>query len=86
MPSLVTSSVLLWATLGCFWASHDRPDTFWTPVHMAICLGGILGGVTCGWLIIKNTFLNPLKSQRNGSASGSFGELSTPIDQLFALG
>lgn len=30
---------------------------------MAIYLGGVLGGVTCGWLVIKNTFFTPSDTQ-----------------------
>ena len=46
--------------LGILWdISWHRTigrDTFWTPAHMAIYLGGLLGGLTCGWLVIKTTF------------------------------
>jgi hypothetical protein len=30
-------------------------DTFWTPAHMAIYLGGVLAGLSCGWLAVKTT-------------------------------
>ena len=38
------------------WHRTIGRDTFWTPAHMAIYLGGLLGGLTCGWLVIKTTF------------------------------
>src|SRR5216110_1317532 len=38
------------------WHRTIGRDTFWTPAHMAIYLGGILGGLTCGWLVIRTTF------------------------------
>jgi hypothetical protein len=31
-------------------------DTFWTPAHMMIYLGGTLPGCICGWLVLENTF------------------------------
>ena len=31
-------------------------DTFWTPAHMAIYLGGVLAGLSGGWLALKTTF------------------------------
>ncbi len=31
-------------------------DTFWTPAHMMIYLGGALPGCVCGWLVLKTTF------------------------------
>jgi hypothetical protein len=38
------------------WHRTIGRDTFWTPAHMAIYLGGLLGGLTCGWLVIRTTF------------------------------
>lgn len=31
-------------------------DTFWTPAHLLIHLGGSLGGFLCGWLCLDATF------------------------------
>ena len=46
--------------LGVFWdISWHRTigrDTFWTPAHLAIYLGGILGGLMAAWLILGTTF------------------------------
>lgn len=39
------------------WHRTIGRDTFWTPAHLAIYLGGVLGGLTCGWLVIRTTFL-----------------------------
>src|SRR5215468_10466909 len=38
------------------WHRTIGRDTFWTPAHMAIYLGGLLGGLTCGWLVIRTSF------------------------------
>ena len=38
------------------WHSTIGRDTFWTPAHMMIYLGGSLGGLCCGWRVIQNTF------------------------------
>src|SRR5882762_4488475 len=38
------------------WHRTIGRDTFWTPAHLAISLGGLLGGCTCGWLVIRTTF------------------------------
>lgn len=61
--SWVSRVVVLGATsiiVGILWdISWHRTigrDTFWTPAHMAIYLGGLLGGVTAGWLVIRTTF------------------------------
>src|SRR5215471_15598081 len=39
------------------WHRTIGRDTFWTPAHMAIYFGGLLGGLTCGWLVLRTTFL-----------------------------
>src|SRR6185295_2406530 len=44
---------LLW---DISWHMSIGRDTFWTPAHMAIYLGGVLAGLSCGWLAFKTTF------------------------------
>jgi hypothetical protein len=43
---------LLW---DISWHTTIGRDTFWTPAHMAIYLGGVLAGVSCGFLVLKTT-------------------------------
>ena len=38
------------------WHSTIGRDTFWTPAHLLIHLGGSLAGFCCGWLVLKTTF------------------------------
>lgn len=38
------------------WHSAVGRDTFWTPAHICIHFGGSLGGLVCGWLVLKATF------------------------------
>jgi len=61
--SWVSRIVMIGATsivIGILWdISWHRTigrDTFWTPAHMAIQLGGLLGGLTAGWLVLRITF------------------------------
>src|ERR1700704_4417221 len=46
------------------WHRTIGRDTFWTPAHMAIYLGGLLGGLTCGWLVIRTTFFASPEEQK----------------------
>src|SRR2546423_13282168 len=39
------------------WHSTIGRDTFWTPAHIMTYLGGIIPGLTCGWLAVKTHFL-----------------------------
>ena len=59
----VSRIVMLGATsivVGILWdISWHRTigrDTFWTPAHLAIQLGGLLGGFISGWLVLSTTF------------------------------
>jgi len=38
------------------WHETIGRDTFWTPAHICIQLGALIGGVVCGWLVLKSTF------------------------------
>jgi len=38
------------------WHSAIGRDSFWTPAHICIHVGGTLGGFVCGWLVLKATF------------------------------
>ncbi|HEX5178919.1 MAG TPA: hypothetical protein VFW04_06290 [Gemmatimonadaceae bacterium] len=38
------------------WHSTIGRDTFWTPAHMAIYAGGLIAGLSCGWLVLATTF------------------------------
>ncbi len=37
------------------WHRSIGRDTFWTPAHMAIYLGGTVAGLSCGWVALKTT-------------------------------
>ena len=38
------------------WHSTIGRDTFWTPAHIVTYLGGLIPGLTCGWIAIKTHF------------------------------
>jgi hypothetical protein len=60
-PVLLLALAASCITLGIMWdiSWHETigRDTFWTPAHMVIYLGGALGGCVGGWLAIQATFL-----------------------------
>src|SRR5207302_10810860 len=45
------------------WHRSIGRDTFWTPAHMAIYLGGVLAGLSCGWLALRTTFAGPAQAR-----------------------
>jgi len=50
------TSVIIGVIWDISWHRSIGRDTFWTPAHLAIYLGGALGGGACGWLVLKTTF------------------------------
>jgi hypothetical protein len=59
------------------WHSTNGRDTFWTPAHMMIYLGGLLGGCCSGFLVVKATFFGTAeeraRSVRFWGARGPLG-------------
>lgn len=51
-----SASVIVGVLWDISWHQTIGRDTFWTPAHMAIYLGGVVAGVTCGWLALHTTF------------------------------
>src|ERR1044072_9695566 len=49
-------SVILGVIWDISWHRTIGRDTFWTPAHLAIYLGGIVSGLTCGYVALKTTF------------------------------
>lgn len=59
-PLAATLFAALSITVGIIWdiswhMSIGR-DTFWTPAHMAVYVGGLVGGLANGYLIVRTTF------------------------------
>lgn len=51
-----STSIVIGLLWDISWHMTIGRDTFWTPAHMAIYLGGVLAGLSCGWLALKTTF------------------------------
>ena len=51
-----STSVILGVIWDISWHRTIGRDTFWTPAHLGIYLGGIVSGLTCGWLALHTTF------------------------------
>jgi hypothetical protein len=56
VSALATTSVVVGVIWDISWHRTIGRDTFWTPAHLAIYLGGLLAGLTGGYLILRATF------------------------------
>jgi hypothetical protein len=61
-----STSVLVGVVWDISWHQTIGRDTFWTPAHLAIYLGGVVAGLTCGWLALRTTFA-PSAADRDAS-------------------
>src|SRR5438552_4565707 len=53
---LAVTSSIVGINWDISWHRSIGRDTFWTPAHVAIYLGGVLAGLCCGYLILSTTF------------------------------
>lgn len=53
---VASTSVFVGVQWDISWHRSIGRDTFWTPAHLAIYLGGLVAGLSCGWLVLKTTF------------------------------
>jgi hypothetical protein len=51
-----STCVILGVIWDISWHRSIGRDTFWTPAHLVIYLGGIVAGLTCGWVALSTTF------------------------------
>jgi len=51
-----STSVILGVIWDISWHRTIGRDTFWTPAHIGIYLGGVVAGLTCAWLALRTTF------------------------------
>ena len=51
-----STSVILGVLWDISWHQSIGRDTFWSPPHMAMYLGGVVSGVACGWHVLHTSF------------------------------
>ena len=58
------------------WHSTIGRDTFWTPAHITIHLGGLVPGFTAGWLALRATYFGTAEEK---AASVRLGPFRAPL-------
>jgi hypothetical protein len=71
-----STSVLVGVIWDISWHQSVGRDTFWTPAHVAIYLGGVVAGLTCGFLALRITFAGRADER---AASVRFWGFQAPI-------
>jgi hypothetical protein len=87
LPWYIWSSVLAVTstTFGLYWDISWHigigRDTFWTPAHVAIQLGGVITGLSCAYLIFSTTFTGEIAA---GEPSVKIWGLRGPLGAFIA--
>jgi len=68
---LGTTAVVAGLLWDISWHASIGRDTFWTPAHLAIYVGGLLCGLSAGWLALSTTFAGT--AAERGMAVGFWG-------------
>ncbi|HEX3988516.1 MAG TPA: hypothetical protein VHZ30_03735, partial [Verrucomicrobiae bacterium] len=74
--AFAVACVPLGALWDISWHLSIGRDSFWTPAHMMIYMGGSIPGMVCGWLVLKNTFWS---DPREASATVSVWGFRGPV-------
>jgi hypothetical protein len=77
-PAVVLAAicVMVGAYWDISWHMSIGRDTFWTPAHLLIQAGGLIAGLTSGYVALRTTFGN---DQRARDASVSFWGFRAPL-------
>ena len=51
-----STSIIVGLIWDISWHMTIGRDSFLTPAHLAIYLGGVVAGIACGWVVLKTTF------------------------------
>ncbi|HET9225715.1 MAG TPA: hypothetical protein VFR31_03550 [Thermoanaerobaculia bacterium] len=77
-----STSIVVGILWDISWHMTIGRDTFWTPAHMAIYLGGVLAGICGGWLALKTTFAGTPEER---DASVRFWGFRAPLGAWVAI-
>src|SRR5215212_2407961 len=53
---LAATSIIVGVNWDISWHITIGRDTFWSAPHMAMYFGGILAGISSGWVVLRTTF------------------------------
>jgi len=86
LMAVALTSIAIGITWDISWHESIGRDTFWTPAHMAIYFGGVLGGSVGGWLALKHTFfVGPVERDASVSVFGARAPLGAWVAMWGAL-
>jgi hypothetical protein len=79
---LGTTSICVGLLWDISWHASIGRDTFWTPAHLALYLGGLLCGLSAGWEALAATFTG---TARRRAATVGFWGFRAPLGAWVAI-
>ena len=70
--AFASTSIIVGSIWDISWHRSIGRDSFWTPAHMAIYLGGIVAGLSCGWQVLRTTFAGDAPARAAGVSFWGF--------------
>ena len=70
--AFASTSVIVGVQWDISWHRSIGRDSFWTPAHLAIYLGGVVAGLSCGWLVLRTTFAGSARDRTGGVSFWGF--------------
>ena len=70
--AFASTSVIVGVQWDISWHRSIGRDSFWTPAHLAIYLGGVVAGLSCGWLVLRTTFAGSARDRAGGVSFWGF--------------
>src|SRR6185503_18585369 len=77
-----STSIIIGGEWDISWHQSIGRDTFWSPPHLAIYLGGIVAGLVSGWMVLKTTFKGTARERAAGIRLWGF---TGPLGAFFCI-
>ncbi|HEX8092081.1 MAG TPA: hypothetical protein VF762_24755 [Blastocatellia bacterium] len=61
-----STSIIIGGEWDISWHQSIGRDTFWSPPHLAIYLGGVVAGLASAWVVLKTTFKGSQEERAEG--------------------
>jgi hypothetical protein len=77
-----STSIIIGGEWDISWHQSIGRDTFWSPPHLAIYLGGIVAGLASAWVVLKTTFKGSAEERAEGVRLWGF---TGPLGAFFCI-
>ncbi|HVG21183.1 MAG TPA: hypothetical protein VNI02_19200 [Blastocatellia bacterium] len=77
-----STSIIIGGEWDISWHQSIGRDTFWSPPHLAIYLGGVVAGLASAWVVLRTTFKGSAQERAEGVRLWGF---TGPLGAFFCI-